>query len=132
MKYKILHENKGRIRFHVIQRNPMSMKEADVLEYYLSETPGVTACRVNHRNGHAAVEYSCTKEEFLQALEAFSYDRMKTPDHVFLHSSREEDSRRREKIVGEIAKDVMIGILPAPLQAACSVYGYYRKLNAAS
>ena len=33
MKVKIMHEIKGRIRFHVIQ-NRMSYEQADILQYY--------------------------------------------------------------------------------------------------
>ena len=45
MRFIIKHEIKGRIRVHAVQRK-MTMKEADILCYYLEQTPGVTKVKV--------------------------------------------------------------------------------------
>ena len=41
MKCKIMHESEGRIRVRMNQ-NYMTSAQADLLEYYLKEIPGVT------------------------------------------------------------------------------------------
>lgn len=48
MKFKIKHEIKGRIRVRVIVKH-MTVKEADLLEYALSNKEGITSVRVNER-----------------------------------------------------------------------------------
>ena len=45
MKCTILHESGGRIRVHLACR-AMSLREADVLEYYLRAVPGVVDVKV--------------------------------------------------------------------------------------
>ena len=46
MKFKIKHEIKGRIRVRAIMKH-MTAKEADLLEYALSNKEGITSVRVN-------------------------------------------------------------------------------------
>lgn len=48
MKCMILHESRGRIRVHLACR-AMSLREADVLEYYLRAVPGVVDVKVFDR-----------------------------------------------------------------------------------
>ena len=48
MKCTILHESRGRIRVHLACR-AMSLREADVLEYYLRAVPGVVDVKVFDR-----------------------------------------------------------------------------------
>ena len=48
MKFKIKHEIKGRIRVRAIMKH-MTAKEADLLEYALSNKEGITSVRVNER-----------------------------------------------------------------------------------
>ncbi len=129
MKIDILHENRGRIRFHVIQKSAMSCREADILQYYLSEIPGVTSVKVRHRTGNAAVEFTCKKEVILNAMESFFYDAVSVPELVFEKSKREESDRKKEQVVSDIAKNLVIGVLPMPVQLAYSAYGYYQQLN---
>ena len=50
MRFIIKHEIKGRIRVHAVQRK-MTMKEADILCYYLEQTPGVTKVKVYEQTG---------------------------------------------------------------------------------
>lgn len=45
MKFVIKHEIRGRIRFHVAQKN-MSYREADILQYYLDSMKHVSSAKV--------------------------------------------------------------------------------------
>ena len=80
MRFIIKHEIKGRIRVHAVQRK-MTMKEADILCYYLEQTPGVTKVKVYEQTGDATVEYQGGREEILDRFRAFSYD-VSVPDSV--------------------------------------------------
>ena len=64
MRFIIKHEIKGRIRVHAVQRK-MTMQEADILCYYLEQTPGVTKVKVYEQTGDATVEYQGGREEIL-------------------------------------------------------------------
>ena len=49
MKFKIVHEIKGRMRVR-FACGRMSLKEADILQYYLLNQESVTAVKVYERN----------------------------------------------------------------------------------
>ena len=49
MKFKIVHEIKGRIRIHMGLKR-ISPKDADILQYYLLEQPCISAVKVYERN----------------------------------------------------------------------------------
>ena len=52
MKFRIVHEIKGRMRIH-IACSSMSFKDADILQYYLMSHVSVTAAKVYERNQDA-------------------------------------------------------------------------------
>lgn len=52
MKFIIRHEIRGRLRLHIWQRQ-MSMRDADILSFYLSNLKGVTAVKVYDRTADA-------------------------------------------------------------------------------
>lgn len=54
MKCTILHETRGRMRVHTMQ-GAMSLQQADILEAYLNQTPGVTKATVYDRTGDAVI-----------------------------------------------------------------------------
>ena len=56
MKCTILHETRGRMRVHAMQ-GAMSLQQADILETYLNQTPGVTKATVYDRTGDAVICY---------------------------------------------------------------------------
>ena len=56
MKCTILHQSPGRMRVHLACRR-MSLREADILEYYLKNVTGVTAVKVFDRTQDAIITY---------------------------------------------------------------------------
>lgn len=72
MKFKIVHEIKGRIRIHMDLKR-ISPKDADILQYYLLEQPCVLAVKVYERNQDAAICYTGKKEEVISILQRFSF-----------------------------------------------------------
>ena len=57
MKCTILHDTAGRIRVHLEQPR-MSLLQADILEAYLRNTPGVADVTVHDRTGNATILYT--------------------------------------------------------------------------
>lgn len=72
MKCTILHVSSGRIRVRMAQ-SYMSLTQADILEYYLWNQPGVTDVKVFDRSCDAIVRFTGEQRDILQALAAFSY-----------------------------------------------------------
>ena len=97
MRFIIKHEIKGRIRVHAVQRK-MTMQEADILCYYLEQTPGVTKVKVYEQTGDATVEYQGGREEILDRFRAFSYD-VSVPDSVLESSGRALNAEYKEKLI---------------------------------
>ena len=92
MKCTILHESRGRIRVHLACR-AMSLREADVLEYYLRAVPGVVDVKVFDRTQDAVVSYQDCRAAVGQALAAFSFQRAEAmelvPEQIGRASCRE-------------------------------------------
>ena len=62
MKFVIKHEIKGRIRLHMAQRQ-MSIRQADLLQYYLTTLPQVKTAKVYERTCDAVVRYEGDKKK---------------------------------------------------------------------
>ena len=56
MKCKILHDTAGRLRVHLCCKR-MTLRQADVLEYYLLAVDGVRSVKVYDRTRDAVVVY---------------------------------------------------------------------------
>ena len=67
MRFKIVHEIKGRIRIHMDLKR-ISPKDADILQYYLLEQPCILAVKVYERNQDASICYTGKKEEVISIL----------------------------------------------------------------
>lgn len=57
MKWNILHESRGRIRLH-LNKPRLSMAEADQLQAYLADLPGVRVAVVYERTCDAVITYT--------------------------------------------------------------------------
>ena len=101
MKFKIVHEIKGRMRVRCACGR-MSLKEADILQYYLLNQESVTAVKVYERNQDAAICYDGTREEIIRILKWFSFHDPAVPEHVWQNSGRETSQRYWDKIVRKV------------------------------
>ncbi len=101
MKAVIKHEMPGRMRVH-FNKHRFTFREADTLQYYLQESSGIENATVYERTADATVYYSCTREELLDILRAFSPDRVSAPESFYESSSRELNAGYHEKIVMKI------------------------------
>ena len=69
MKCKILHESNGRMRLHAEQTR-MTLRQADILEAYLRQVPGVTEVKIYDRTCDAVVLYRGARTDLIRALAA--------------------------------------------------------------
>ena len=56
MKFTVLHESSRRIRIK-IPRIQMSLRQADLLEYYLKNVPEIRDASVDERTGNATIRF---------------------------------------------------------------------------
>ena len=67
MKCKIVYESRGRLRVQLLQKR-MTLRQADVLEYYLLAVDGVRSVKVYDRTRDAVVVYDAERERMIRAL----------------------------------------------------------------
>ena len=96
MKVKIMHEIKGRIRFHVIQ-NRMSYEQADILQYYFSMGKNITHVNVQNRTGDVTVCYQVDREEIIKMIKTFSYENVEVLKIFLENSGRELNEKYKRK-----------------------------------
>ena len=58
----------------------MSFKEADTLYYYLNGFNGILSVKIYERTADAAIVYSCTRKEIIEALRRFKYEAAALPE----------------------------------------------------
>ncbi len=128
MKCRILHESRQRIRVRLCQRH-MSLEQADMLEYYLRAVPGVQSVKVHDRTCGASVIYSCGREEIIEALAAFSYE--KSTAVIPEHTGRVLNREYEDKLILHVTRRLISRTLfPMPLRtavAAVRALGYIRE-----
>ena len=98
MKFIVKHEINGRLRIHVVQKR-MTYTEADTLSWFLSNQKNVTDVKVYERTADAVICYVGDKEEVLNLLKQFSYEKAILPEHVAAGSGRELNAVYQEKLV---------------------------------
>ena len=116
MKCKILHESNGRMRLHAEQTR-MTLRQADILEAYLRQVPGVTEVKIYDRTCDAVVLYRGARTDLIRALAAFSYAASEAlaPEH----SSRALGREYEDKLVLAVCRHYFKKLfLPMPLRPA--------------
>ncbi len=78
MKCSILHESAGRLRVR-LHCPAMTLRQADILEYYLRAVDGVTEVKVYDRTRDAVVCFACGRGDVIASLAAFSFPRSRPP-----------------------------------------------------
>ncbi|HAJ98323.1 MAG TPA: heavy metal translocating P-type ATPase [Ruminococcus sp.] len=94
MKCQILHESKGRIRVHVMQKH-MSLSQADQLENWFSMQDGITRVQVFDRTCDMILTYTCRRSEIIRMISHFSY----AIAEIAENSGRELNREYEEKLV---------------------------------
>ncbi len=101
MRFVIKHEIKGRIRIHVKQ-NRMTYKEADILQYYLASQQFVTSVSVQSRTGDVIIYYVGSRDNIIDTLRSFRYDKAEVPEVFLDNSGRELNEAYKEKLISKV------------------------------
>lgn len=121
MKFQILHEIKGRMRIHIVQKS-MTDREADILQYYLNNCEMVREVNVYERTQDAVICFSGNREQMINILRSFAYEKAAVPDSALELSGRKTNREYADKLV---MKTVMrFGskwLLPYPIRCAVTV-----------
>ena len=121
MKCKIIHESGGRMRVH-LNCVRMSLRQADVLEFYLKNVSGVTAVAVYDRTQDAVIRYGGSRAAVVQALARFSFDRAEAMDLVPEHTSRALNREFEDKLAMAVCCRVISKLfLPVPVTSAIAL-----------
>lgn len=117
MKFVIKHEIKGRIRLHMAQRQ-MSIRQADLLQYYLTTLPQVKTAKVYERTCDAVVRYEGDKKSLLEGIRKFSYADKKLAELTPKHTGRALNREYKEKLIRKVlVKALTKTFFPSPLNA---------------
>ena len=101
MRFVIKHEIKGRIRIHLVQKR-MTLQQADILQYYLEMQENVDSAKVQERTCDVAICYHGSREEILQVVKNFSYERVDVPEDYLKNSGREMNREYKDKLVNQV------------------------------
>lgn len=122
MKAFIEHESRGRLRVRMKQYR-MTLEQADLLEAYLQNQPGVLNAAVHERTCCAVIRYIGGRENIIRAIAQFNYTAPSVTALTPTHSGRALNREYQEKLVGKvITKFACTLFLPAPLQIARTIW----------
>ncbi len=123
MKCVIRHESKNRIRVHLLQRR-MSIRNADVLLYYLELNENIKNAKVYERTCDAVIYYKAGKrEEVLEHLAKFNFEKENVKLQVPENTGRELARQYSEKFVSNLVFNLTKAYLfPLPLRIAHTIY----------
>ena len=123
MKCCILHESSDRLRVHMAQPT-MSLRQADVLEYYLTKIDGVKDVTVNDRTQNVIIYYDTNRSTILSALATFHYEEQE--DLVPNESGRALSREFEDKIIHHTLRRVISKcFLPLPIRASSPSVSLY-------
>ena len=121
MKCKILNDTAGRLRVHLCCKR-MTLRQADVLEYYLLAVDGVRSVKVYDRTRDAVVVYDAERERMIRALARFSFEKAEKLDLAPEHTSRTLNREFEDKLALTVMRRCASNLfLPAPGTSALAV-----------
>ena len=101
MRFSIIHEIKGRIRIHVVQKS-MTYNQADMLYYYLNHQESVISVKVRERTQNITIRYTGSRNTIIDMLKNFSYEKAEVPDIFLRNSGRKLNDQYWQKLVEKI------------------------------
>ena len=130
MKCKILHTSAGRIRVHLCV-NGMTLRQADVLEYYIRNIDGITDVKVYDRTADTVIFYCGSNKRIIEALAAFSFESAENDGLVPDHTSRVLNREFEDKLVMKVLlRFASKSFLPAPIRAGMAIIRSVRYISA--
>ena len=100
----------------------MTLRQADVLEYYLLAVDGVRSVKVYDRTRDAVVVYDAERERMIRALARFSFEKAEKLDLAPEHTSRTLNREFEDKLALTVMRRCASNLfLPAPVTSALAV-----------
>ena len=122
MRCKILHDIPGRMRVHLCCGR-MTLRQADILEYYLRAIGGVRTVKVYDRTQDAVVVYDAERDTVIRALASFSFAGAEALDLVPERTARALNREFEDKLVGAVISRCFCRLfLPAPISTALTIF----------
>lgn len=102
MRFRILHEIKGRMRIHIIQRKRMTDIEADTLECYLNQCNGILSVKIHERTQDVIICYKGDRIVPISILQKATYESIKVPQSALELSGRATNRKYQDRIVEKV------------------------------
>ncbi|MFR1748117.1 MAG: heavy metal translocating P-type ATPase [Clostridium sp.] len=116
MKFKVLHNMRGRMRIHVMT-NEMTDLQADKLEYDLAAQDMILIAKVYERTGDVVITYTGERQILLSYLQTYYYSRKVEEDETLARSGRAMNRKYWDKLVNRVV--LRMGskfFVPAPIR----------------
>ena len=121
MRCTILHDIPGRLRVHLCCGR-MTLRQADVLEYYLRAVDGVKSVKVYDRTQDTVVVYNTKREDIIRALASFSFAKAERLELVPEHTSRALNREFEDRLTATVMTRYFCKLfLPAPISTALTL-----------
>ena len=121
MKFQILHEIKGRMRIHLVQKK-LTDEEADKLHAVLSQRKEVREVKVYERTQDVVICFAGDRKKIVSILQKMCLEEIEVPGFAGEISGRSTNRKYQEKILGKIVfRYGSKWLLPYPLRCAFTV-----------
>lgn len=130
MKCQVLHESKGRIRIHFCI-SKLSLRQADLAEYYLKSICGVEDVKVFDRTADAVIFYCCSRSDLISALARFSFENAEKKGLVPDRTSRQLNRDFEDKLVFSVLRRFASKLfLPSFVRSAIAIFRSVKYIKA--
>ena len=116
MKFKVLHNMRGRMRIHVMT-NEMTDLQADKLEYDLAAQDMILTAKVYERTIDVVITYAGERQLLLSYLQTYYYRRKVEEDETLARSGRAMNRKYWDKLVNRVVLRMGSKLfVPAPIR----------------
>lgn len=116
MKFKVLHNMRGRMRIHVMT-NEMTDLQADKLEYDLAAQDMILTAKVYERTSDVVITYAGERQPLLSYLQTYYYRRKVEEDETLARSGRAMNRKYWDKLVNRVVLRMGSKLfVPAPIR----------------
>lgn len=108
----------------------MTLRQADVLEYYIRNIEGITDVKVYDRTADTVIFYRGSNKRIIEALAAFSFESAENEGLVPDHTSRVLNREFEDKLVMKVLlRFASKSFLPAPIRAGMAIIRSVRYIS---
>ena len=101
MRFQILHEIKGRMRIHVVQKY-MTDEQAEALQYFLNQHDAIISAKVYERTQDVVICYEGDRDIPVSLMQKASYENIEVPASVLETSGRVTNRKYQDELVQKV------------------------------